>query len=277
MQKIIALLLFVTLLNCSPKLGSTIFKIVPALPNNTLVVVLELTDEQKIEADLIGEIQTTDNGFSEKCSYYESVQNLKVLTRNSGANLIKITKHKPVDKFSSCHRIWATIYKVDNPRKYEKEIEWSASRKLTWDDFKGPPDIEKYPDALAATNSGFGYANSINLFKANKIHVKTIFYTNTSFVLPKGRNDYVLRHEQIHFDITEIYSRKLRKAYANLNITSITSGKAKSIFLEVFEDFKNRQDAYDIETIRGEKKEIQEKWEAIIKIELAKYDLYKLN
>ena len=96
-------------------------------------------------------------------------------------------------------------------------------------------------------------------------------------MLPEGRNDYVLKHEQIHFDITEIYSRKLRKEFADAKIKSTDAVRAKTIFDKVFSEMQKRQEKYDRETARGDKKETQENWEAIVEIELAKYEFYKSN
>ncbi len=130
---------------------------------------------------------------------------------------------------------------------------------------------------MALTNSGFGYESGINMFKEGKIFVQSVFNTYQSWVLPEGITEYVLRHEQIHFDITEIYSRKLRKALTDSKITSDNAQRAKPIFDKIFIDLQKRQDKYDRETQRGSKEETQENWEAIVKIELAKYDFYKKN
>ena len=277
MKKTLIVFLFLTLTNCSPKLRSTILKTLPPLSNNQLVVVLSITDQEQILTGKIGELKATDSGFSENCTYYENIQNLKILARKAGANLIKITKYNPANKLSSCERVWADIYKVDNPKIYEEEIEWSENRKLTWDDFKGVPETETFPQALAVTNSGIGYQSGINLFRNGKVFVQTIFYTNRSWFLPEGKNDYVLRHEQIHFDITEIYSRMLRKALADANVTSNNFGKAQQIFNDIVIKWKERQEYYDYNTKFSKREDTQQKWQAIIEIELAKYNLYKSN
>ncbi|MGB6269825.1 MAG: hypothetical protein WBF67_12535 [Olleya sp.] len=277
MKKIVLIFLTLMLSNCSPKLRSTILKTLPSLSENELVVVLSITDQQIINEEKIGEIKATDSGFSENCSYYENIQSLKMLARKAGANLIKITRYNQANKFSTCDRLWADIYKVETPKKYESEIEWSKDRKLTWDDFKGKPNKEEFPDALAVTNSSIGYQSGINLFKNGKVFVQTLFYTNNSWYLPEGKNDYVLKHEQIHFDITEIYSRMLRKALADANVTSNNNGKAEDIFNDIVSKWKERQEYYDYNTRYSKRKDTQEKWEAIIELELAKYDLYKSN
>lgn len=277
MKKIILYFITLMVLGCSPKLKSIILNPQPALQDDELVVVLRINDDQNIEGVLVGEVKATDGGFSSNCTYYENVINLKQLARQNGANVVKITQHKTPDKWSSCHRLLAKIYKVDKPKIYETEIVWSADRKLTWDDFKGVPDRKAFPNALAVTNSGFGFETGFNAFKAGNLFVQATFNNYGSWVIPKGRTDYVLRHEQIHFDLTEIYSRKLRKAFADAKIKPQESARAKQIFDAIFAELNKRQEKYDNETKRGEKDSTQKYWESVVEIELAKYDLYKSN
>ncbi|WP_460219139.1 DUF922 domain-containing protein [Psychroserpens sp. MEBiC05023] len=272
-----AFLYLILCLSCAPKLKSNITKTLPPLSNDAIVVVLDAIDDQLIPKEKIGEIKATDSGLSENCTYYQNIQNLKSMARASGANLMKIVKHKKPGNWSTCHQLWAHIYNVDDPKIYESQIEWRADRKLTWDDFKGEPDLENFPNALAVTNSGFGYESAKNLFKDGKLFVQSIFNTDRSWVLPHAKNDYVLRHEQIHFDLTEIYARKLRKAFSDAKINSSKLYRANEIFNKIYAELRFKQEQYDEETLRGEKTDIQEKWEAIVIIELEKYDLYKSN
>lgn len=262
---------------CSPKLTSNVTSSLPPLNDNDLVVVLDMIDDQYIITKSIGELKATDNGLSQNCTYYQNIESLKAMARQNGANLLKITKHKRPDNWSSCHRIYADMYKVEDPKVYETTISWSEHRKLTWNDFKGEPDLINFPNALAVTNSGMSYESERQFFKDSKVFIQSMFNTYASWVLPEGRTDYVLRHEQIHFDLTEIYTRKLRKAFQDANITSSDAFKARQIFDKISSELSMKQEQYDAETIRGERQDIQEKWEAIVVIELAKYDLYKSN
>lgn len=262
--------------SCSPKLSTTLNTASNALSENALVVVVDVVNNQDVNAKKVGEVSVRDSGFTSKCSYYENIIEFKKIARAAGANLIKITKHKTPDKWSSCHRIWGNLYYADNPKDYETKITWRADRKLTWVDFKGKPDTENYPTALALTNSGFGFEpSSFNLFKSGNLFIQATMNTYDSWVLPEGRNDYVLRHEQIHFDITEIYSRKLRKIFQDNNITPADYERAKEIFEATFAECQQFQNRYDADTQKGKKEETQNKWEAIVEIELAKYDAYK--
>ena len=70
----------------------------------------------------IGEIEIKDAGLTIFCDY-ETIKKLaKQESLKLGGNCMVITEHKKPDKWSTCHRIKADIYNIDNPEKYEKEI-----------------------------------------------------------------------------------------------------------------------------------------------------------
>src|SRR5919112_1484552 len=91
--------------------------------------------------------------------------------------------------------------------KQSNLIEWNAERRLTWNDFKAQPDKNSTNAALTSSsiNIEFGY-NSSGL----KYNIKCRFDKNSSW--GRIKNDYILSHEQGHFDIAEIHARKLHKA-----------------------------------------------------------------
>ena len=85
-------------------------------------------------------------------------------------------------------------------------LEWSVDRKLTWKDFRAQPDKNSTNAALTSSsiNIEFGYNNS-----GLKYKIKCRFDQNLSW--GRIKNDYILAHEQGHFDIAEIHARKLHK------------------------------------------------------------------
>jgi predicted secreted Zn-dependent protease len=105
--------------------------------------------------------------------------------------------------------------------------------------------------------------------------VVTKFYKNTSWVISDKKSDYILNHEQLHFDLAEVYSRKYRKALQAAKLELGNMQQAETIFNRVYSDFVKRQERYDNETEHGINTVKQGEWNAIIEIELAKYDLYK--
>jgi len=65
-------------------------------------------------AKLLGSINIGDSGFTVNCSYQQVINDLQNQARKMGGNLLYITEHKVPDSSSTCHRISANVYKVDN-------------------------------------------------------------------------------------------------------------------------------------------------------------------
>lgn len=115
---------------------------------------------------------------------------------------------------------------------FPKEVPY---RTLSWSDFKGKPE----KGALATTCSGI-------VIEGNK--TVAIFYPYESGTLT---NDVAaLRHEQLHFDITQMYARKI---------------KYGSDSKEAIKEWILLEDQYDKETNHGLNMEVQKKWEQKIK------------
>ncbi|HUQ65356.1 MAG TPA: DUF922 domain-containing protein [Flavitalea sp.] len=128
--------------------------------------------------------------------------------------------------------------------KEDNIIEWNASRKLTWADFKGAPDPSSSNAAL--TNSsitvGFEYSN-----KGLTHSIKCKF--NKLLSWGRIRNDYILNHEQGHFNIAEGYARLLHKNLNEYVFNSKTvSDDINKIYAETMKEHVNMQKQYDMIT-----------------------------
>lgn len=123
-------------------------------------------------------------------------------------------------------------------------LEWSAERKLTWKDFKAQPDKNSTNAALTSSsiNVEFGY-NSSGL----KYSIKCRFDQNLSW--GRIKNEYILAHEQGHFDIAEIHARKLYKLLKAYKFNNRTVGKdVNKIYDTVMKEHHAFQGQYDLET-----------------------------
>lgn len=90
----------------------------------------------------------------------------------------------------------------------------------------------------------------------------------------KGNED-VLRHEQLHFDITELHARKLRQRLENLVISSMKIEKlARSYSHEINSDLFHMQEKYDWDTNHGTDKAKQVWWITFIFLQLQKLGMY---
>ena len=83
-------------------------------------------------------------------------------------------------------------------------------------------------------------------------------------------NKALLEHEQLHFDITELFTRKLRKQLSELkDPCGKDSGKIQTIYDRNFEEMNKYQQRYDQETEHSVKELVQKGWEEKVKRELA--------
>ena len=159
-----------------------------------------------------------------------------------------------------------------NIKDFETEIIWSEKRKLTIEDFKA--SIEKRP-SIAATMSSFRYFLHGRPLYPNryKVVVKTYFICNLSYFKHTDSDSSVLAHEQVHFDITELYARKfLERLQKEVKTLAELEAKQNFIAEEIYAEIYKKQDEYDSEVYEHESK--QAKWSAWVKEELEKYKAY---
>jgi predicted AlkP superfamily phosphohydrolase/phosphomutase len=147
-------------------------------------------------------------------------------------------------------------------------IDWSTNRRLTWGDFQAEPP--KTPTAAALTSTtikvDFGYFNETLTY-----HIHCRFDKSSSW--GRVKNDYVLSHEQGHFDIAEIFARKLNEALGKYRPESQNIPKdVNKIYQDMMKKYYERQDEYDKETNFSMDKKKQEEWLKIIENELTASD-----
>jgi hypothetical protein len=103
--------------------------------------------------------------------------------------------------------LFALISAVSFAQQEEKII-WKALRPLTWDDFI---KLEKGKNRFAA-ESMCGLAYSVRQ-EGDRIIIETEAYLiqSGSWVVESKQTKDLLNHEQLHFDIAELWNRKLHK------------------------------------------------------------------
>jgi hypothetical protein len=112
---------------------------------------------------------------------------------------------------------------------------------------------------FAFTGSGIHFYTKENN-GAMQFIVEAIFLKSKSFM--KGDSPYILKHEQLHFDITELYARKFRQ-----KISERDFGKVKNIREEfskmsklIFSALDREQNNYDNDTEHGMNPVKQQLW-----------------
>lgn len=154
----------------------------------------------------------------------------------------------------------------------DDKILWSTKRKLIWDDFKGviPETTEPFAVALTCSNVQIKYDfidNEVLSYKIENYFIKSKSWTIT-------RDTQMLAHEQLHFDITELYARKIRKSFDSLRLKKNTNVDSyNEIYHSNISKCGNYQDLYDKQVIGNNKN--QQQWIKKIGAELVRLKRYE--
>lgn len=146
----------------------------------------------------------------------------------------------------------------------ESLIQWTADRKLNWSDFQGKPDPGNLNAALTSSkiNFRFGYGS-----KGFNYNISCRFDKTQSWV--RIRNNHILAHEQGHFDIAEIFARRLSRALKQYHYNEKTvSADVNTIYRKLMEEHHLTQEKYDAETDHSRNLGMQEAWKQKIEEDL---------
>lgn len=150
--------------------------------------------------------------------------------------------------------LFSLLFVVDSN---DNLIEWRPNIRLTWEDFKGIPDYENENIALTNTSIQLEYGYDKNSLEFT---VKCRFDKSKSWV--KVKNNNVLDHEQLHFDIAELFARKLRRQLKDYKFNKKTvADDVNQIYMKIMEEQHNMQLIYDEETDHSRLEEKQAEWE----------------
>jgi hypothetical protein len=144
-------------------------------------------------------------------------------------------------------------------------------QKLKWSDFKGP--IRAMGVYSAAVFTSFLYEGGAKMedgFIVMDIALKTYLVKEGSWAKPIVIGDnYSLNHEQRHFDICEIISRRFQKKLS-IELFSIDDfdSQIQYMYLEMYRELHKLQERYDFETSHGQDTKEQQRWAEWIDKEL---------
>jgi len=150
----------------------------------------------------------------------------------------------------------APVFVLKEKKADDAYIPWVPSYRLNWDDFLCAP--KRNTDAVASTSTALGIAYQI---KSGKLtyQITCKFSKKKSWGLVK--TPYILAHEQGHFDITEIFARKLNQALQNYTLNRPTFQKdINTIYDSIVSTKEAFQAAYDGETDHSRNRRKQNEW-----------------
>lgn len=157
------------------------------------------------------------------------------------------------------------------------KIIFSKNNLLQISDFIGKPDA--LSEGVGATFSGFSVSyeisNKTGPFVAT-IEVMPFMQRSHSWMKKEGKNAIVLRHEQMHFNITGYITCEFIKAVEAFNFSKENFKPEINALQKKYVDMITQtQEQYDDETNHGQNVAKQKEWEDKIMSEVNKADCYR--
>ncbi len=156
-------------------------------------------------------------------------------------------------------------------------IDWQSNTKLKYSDFKANKKWNQ-GNTVASSYCGFGYSITDNNGEiSGSIFVR--FYDEKSWFNPdleeSDKVNYILKHEQLHFDICELFGRKLYKEVLLLiELNKLNQRSINRVQSKLEKQYSDYQKKYDKETSHSINVEEQLMWNTKIKHELASLSNY---
>jgi hypothetical protein len=157
----------------------------------------------------------------------------------------------------------------------QDSVYWRADRPLQWADFQGT--AEDVPIFGARTFTSLKYKLHDNDTSCN-VTVLCVFLKKVSWQQPQHATIYKLKHEQIHFDISELFARKLRRAYCHYHYSRETVQEdVADIFVQICAEKTAFNKQYDEETCHSLNKDKQREWRSKVTAMLDELKEYQRN
>jgi len=161
------------------------------------------------------------------------------------------------------------------------QFPWSADRPLVWDDFQGKPPVQAQ-DMIEAAQIHMTIRWQLQLIMEydceqqiwtatidrSSLTVVNTMVPASSWVDRSRLNSATLNHEQGHFDLNEVYRRKLQAALAPLTAEGGTADAAQQALQalidtasqKILSQREHTQASYDQETHHGTDLQAQTAW-----------------
>lgn len=154
----------------------------------------------------------------------------------------------------------------------EDKISWNEKYKLKWSDFRALPDSNSFASAASSIIITYSVIKKDSTYT---IKVFCYFLRSSSWTWEKD-DCLLLKHEQGHFDIAELFARKFRKAISGKKFSLYDINIELAVILSYIRDDRWRYDkTYDQETDFSRDNEKQILWSKKIRDELNKLNSYK--
>jgi hypothetical protein len=141
---------------------------------------------------------------------------------------------------------------------------YKPGQKIAWTDFKGT--VPAGASAVANSAVGFKFAAAITVNETDDVNLTitaaSYFVKSRSWVKQEDKNDYILRHEQLHFDIARLAADRFRQIITTKKMTENEFNNVfNAVYKQVWSEYQAEQAQYDKETNHSILKAEQARWE----------------
>ena len=148
----------------------------------------------------------------------------------------------------------------------------NKNRLLTWDDFTGKPDKSSLHDANTYWDLNYSFQRFTfkeDTAKITGFSVKLELNGKLSWIKQGKQTNYLLNHEQGHFDIGLICQTELMKQLNNtVFFKTDFQNKIQTVFANIYDRYIQLGIKYDEETNHSENQQSQDNWDAFFAKEL---------
>lgn len=152
---------------------------------------------------------------------------------------------------------------------------WNKDRLLKWEDFKGKGKSPSKVNVIHQVAEIIPIIRLVYLKNEQGIEKETFlcyFSKKESWSITKDPK--ILEHEQLHFDLMEVFTRRIRKKYVELDSLGITDFAEYDLHVsKIMKECRDLNDQYDKEVLLNFPK--QHEWRKCIDKELEELKEYE--
>ena len=169
--------------------------------------------------------------------------------------------------------IIATIISVS--LSAQNKVTYREYPKVDWTDFYASPPVSHFS---ASISTGLSYSWSLASGPNGVIfdyEIQANLHRDSSWSKYNTGKPEVLKHEQLHYDITELFARKLRKAFSEYKVSKNVKRDIERIYKRIESERNQMQIRYDKETNHSLITSKQKEWELYVLSLLHDYQVFK--
>lgn len=168
-------------------------------------------------------------------------------------------------------QILISVFLLASFFKTNAQTHWNLSSPLTWNNFKGSPPTGNFnfrANTFSEVNCQYGRSDTCIFYV-----IETRFIEDKSWYIDSSKE--LLEHEKGHFNISEIYARKIRKYLFSILRKSVSDEEIEKE-IDKLQQLKIRyQTLYDTETNFSRNLNQQKRWALKISVQLKQLDKFK--